>query len=365
MGFALIGAGLVLTVWLAGWLILFRLPGCRAGAAQVHPAVSVIIPARNEEHNLPRLLASIRDQETQPDEVIVVDDGSTDRTAELARQSGARVVAPGPLPQGWRGKAWACQQGTQAARGDVLLFLDADTYFLPGGFRRLIDTFQTVDGAVSVGPFHEIRRPYENLSAFFNLLMMAGVGAFSAWARPGQAAGLFGPSLMIRTAHYAAVGGHESVRNQVLENLYLAGRLASLGIGRHCLSGRGTLAFRMYPDGLGSLIEGWQKAFARGASRTPPLLHTLIILWLTGAAVMALLLPLAATGVLPHGPWAVACYLLFACQVGWHLRRIGTFSCLTALLYPIPLFFFFGVFFRSKQGGKATWKGRDVSATGA
>lgn len=361
MGPVLLAAGLILALWAGGWLVLFRLPRCREASPARHPRVSIIIPARNEERNLPCLLDSLLAQDLQPDEVLVVDDGSTDGTAAIARLAGVRLLTSEPLPPGWRGKAWACHQGARAARGEAFLFLDADTFFLPGGYRRLLATFAGIPGALSLAPFHEVRRPYEQLSAFFNLVMMAGVGAFAAWARPGQAAGLFGPCLLIRREDYAAAGGHESVRGQVLENLCLAENLARHHIGRFCLSGKGTLAFRMYPDGFPSLVEGWRKAFARGAARTPPLVHRFIHLWLTGAAALALLLPAALAGFLPLGSGVAAGYLLFALQTGLQLRRIGSFSPWTALCYPVPLFFFFAVFFQSQRGRNARWKGRDVT----
>ena len=361
MGPELLLAGLFLALWMSGWLVLFRLPRCRNGNEGPYPRVSVIIPARNEEKNLPRLLRSLREQDLQPDEVLVVDDGSTDRTAEFARREGARVLTSEPLPPGWRGKAWACHQGARAAQGEVLLFLDADTFFLPGGYRRLLDTFLSVGGALSVAPYHEVRRPYEQLSAFFNLLMLAGVGAFSGWARPGQATGLLGPCLVIRAETYVAAGGHESVRGQVLENLYLAEHLARLGIARHCCGGRDTLAFRMYPDGYHSLVEGWRKAFAKGATCTPALSLLLTVLWLSGAAMLGLLLPGGLTGLLPHGGWLAAGYLLFAVQIGLQLQRIGTFSPWTALCYPVPLSFFFVVFSQSLRNRDTRWKGRDLA----
>ncbi len=107
-------------------------------ALESMPSLSVIIPARNEAHNLPTLLGSLAAQSVRPCEILVVDDGSTDRTAEVARELGARVIASEPLPEGWRGKTWACHQGAQAATGELLCFVDADTWFEPGGLARIL-----------------------------------------------------------------------------------------------------------------------------------------------------------------------------------------------------------------------------------
>ena len=172
--------------------------------------LTIIIPARNEEHNLPVLLRSLNAQETRPAEVIVVDDGSTDRTATIARELGARVIASQqPLPEGWRGKTWACHQGAQAARGERLLFLDADTWFEPGGLDKILAAH--VSGAFSVGPYHVVHRPYEQLSLFFNINMTAGTV-------PG---GLFGQMLLVDRDSYRTVGGHETVKGRILENFWL------------------------------------------------------------------------------------------------------------------------------------------------
>ncbi len=119
MGMESIILFVALALWSAGFLLLGRLRPCaRAGAAAPPLSVSVIIPARNEEHNLPTLLRSLASQAVKPHEILVVDDGSTDRTAEVARQLGATVIASKPLPDGWRGKTWACHQGAQAATGE-------------------------------------------------------------------------------------------------------------------------------------------------------------------------------------------------------------------------------------------------------
>jgi 4,4'-diaponeurosporenoate glycosyltransferase len=107
-----------LALWFAGWIVLGRVRRCshhEVNQSVSGEQLSIIIPARNEEHNIPTLLRSIAAQSVRPREIIVVDDGSTDRTAALARQLGATVMASQPLPDGWRGKTWACHQGAQVA----------------------------------------------------------------------------------------------------------------------------------------------------------------------------------------------------------------------------------------------------------
>lgn len=305
---------------------------------------SIIIPARNEEHNVPVLLRSINAQSSRPLEVIVVDDGSTDRTAAVARELGATVIVSKPLPDGWRGKTWACHQGAQAARGELLLFLDADTWFETDGLGKILAAYD--GGALSVGPYHAVRQPYEQLSAFFNLVMTAGTV-------PG---GLFGQMLVVDRESYRRVGGHEAVKGRTLENFFLASRFREAGITVRCLIGKSTLSFRMYPNGLHELIEGWTKGFAAGAGQTPRPRLLLIVAWLS-ALVMAVFL-------LSFGLIGMSMYLLCAVQLHWLLRRVGAFRWYTAMLYPVPLLFYFIVFTRSalRSGKPVTWKGRAIHA---
>jgi len=109
------------------------------------PAVSVIVPARNEEASLGACLQSLVAQDTEPNlpfEIIVVDDHSTDRTPEIAKSftdRGVRTIEAGPLPAGWTGKNNAVIAGAKAARGQWLLFTDADTIHLPGSLARSVE----------------------------------------------------------------------------------------------------------------------------------------------------------------------------------------------------------------------------------
>jgi 4,4'-diaponeurosporenoate glycosyltransferase len=165
--------------------------------------------------------------------------------------------------------------------------------------------------------------------------------------------------LLVDRESYRRVGGHEAVKGRILENFWLAGQFRALGIPVRSVIGRRVFSFRMYPDGLRELIEGWTKGFASGAGQTPRGTLLLVVAWMIG-------LMLAPLGWLVTGdsiPWGTA-YLLCAAQVAWFSRQIGSFRWLTALLYPMPLIFFFAVFAWSaaRSGKQVTWKGREIRA---
>lgn len=335
-------------LWACGFIVTARFFGLRVS---VQPAVpmrlSVIIPARDEEHNLPRLLESLAAQSVRPYEVLVVDDGSTDGTAEIARKLGADVVESEPLPDGWRGKTWACHQGALKARGGHFLFMDADTWFEVEGLARMLGRYP--GGAFSLLPYHAVSKSYEDFSLFFNFSMTAGT----------VPNGLAGQCFLINREDYQKVGGHESVRGRVLENFRLAEEFREAGIPVCSAIGSEMVSFRMYPQGFRSLVEGWTKGFASGAVRTPLWILLLVVGWMTG-----LMFPLL--GGMMTGDWKLwlAAYALGAFQVAGISRRIGSFHWLGILFYPIPLMFFFGVFGWSalRSGKKVSWKGREIHA---
>lgn len=340
--------GIALGLWAVGFLLTGRLRSWTFSNAPVGSRrVSVVIPARNEEHNLPKLLRSLAAQTEKPLEILVMDDGSTDRTAELAAALGARVVASKPLPEGWRGKTWACHQGSQAAVGDLLLFVDADTWFEPDALARLLAGYP--GGAFSVGPYHAVERLYEDLSLFFNFNMTFGT----------VPQGLFGQMLLIDRASYQRVGGHEAVRGRILENFHLASQLRSLGVPVRSAIGREVISFRMYPGGVRELMAGWTKGFASGAGQTPGATLLVIVVWMIGLMFAPL-----AWG-LSGGWWPLGVvYGLCVAQVCWFSAKVGSFRWLSAVLYPVPLVFFFCLFAWSafRSGKQVQWKGREIRA---
>src|SRR5262249_6890560 len=146
---------------------------------------SVIVPARNEAGRLPGLLAALGPHGF---EVIVVDDGSSDRTAALARAAGAGAVTVTP-PPAWEGKAWACWAGAPCSRRDVLVFRDADVEVPTPTVAALAGHAAGTGGLVSWMPRHRVERAYEQLSAIPVLVAIMGagtgpVGGARWWRRP-------------------------------------------------------------------------------------------------------------------------------------------------------------------------------------
>jgi len=344
----------------AGFLLIRRVPSCQATESRHAISFSIVIPARNEADNLPRLLQSIAVAAVQPTEILVVDDASADSTAGIAQSLGATVITSAELPDGWTGKTWACHQGAQRAIGDHLLFLDADTFFVDRGLDRLIASWlakRDPDLVLSVLPYHAMNASYEQLSLFFNTLMAAGAGGFGLISQPR----LFGQSLLLSKETYFAAGGHAAVRGLVLENLNLAHLIRASGARILCLGGSGVLHMRMFPKGLSQMTDSWTKAFIHGAAVSDVLVVLAAVVWISALWSTAMLL------VVPHdyGRLGLAVvYLLLSLQLAWLARQLGSYRSLTCLLYPLPLAYYCAVFGRSATRRalhrKTVWRGREV-----
>ena len=352
--------------WLLGWA-LFKVPGLPrpdSGESDISDErVTVIIPARNEAKSLPTLLTALAAQTRRPDELVVIDDHSTDATADIAAAAGAHVVAAPDLPADWTGKSWAIWNGVQASTGDVLVFLDADTQPAPEFLDRLLLEQHRSGGIVSVQPYHRMTHLYERLSALFNLLAVLGGGLGRDPRRPGVG---FGPAMATSRRDYLMVGGHESIRAAVVEDQALATRYADEGIATEAFAGRGDIAFRMYPHGTASIIEGFAKNFASGAGSLPLLRLVALVIWVSGliGTSFSLTWQLGAWAVQGHAPntMAIVGYLAFALQFAIMLRPVGNFG-LIAWVMPVPVIFFLAVFAYSMLGwvrGYVVWKGRRI-----
>jgi 4,4'-diaponeurosporenoate glycosyltransferase len=357
---------LVFLFWLVGFIFLWKIPLLkRGGHFRAFPKVSILIPARNEEKILGRLLDSLEQQISKPHEVIVIDDQSEDATADVARRAGCNVITSKDLPEGWAGKPWACWQGAQKATGDIFLFLDADTFLEPGGLSKMVSTYIEKGGLLSIQPFHKMKKGYERLSAIFNIVTVAGMNAFTPLGPKLKPIGAFGPCMICSREDYFMAGGHEKARGEVLESIAIGRGFLKAGRNVHCYGGKETISFRMYPDGLSSLVEGFGKGFGTGAGAMSMAGLFMMVAWVFGGVSVTRHLVQSAFlwDFMGFVGWLIL-DMLYIFQIHWMLFRIGNFGFSTALLFQIPLFFFVIVFAYSALRifviGKVRWKGRDV-----
>ena len=354
--------------WSLGFVFLFKIPGCKSNMSETssYPSVSIVIPARNEEKTLPILLASLKNQRFTADEVIVIDDNSEDKTRQVAVNEGARVIQSKPLPEKWTGKPWACYQGAKVAKGEILIFMDADTSIEKDGLKRIMDTYMKKDGVISIQPYHKTRKLYEQFSAFFNVIVMGAMGPFTMLGNLVKPIGLFGPCIVMKREYYFKIGGHRDVKSEVIEDIALGARFRKQKIATYCYGGKGTISFRMYPNGIGELLSGWSKGFTMGAVKTPLPLLLAIIAWIGGSigTTRYLIQAMFNMDAILILLWT-SLYLGYVVQIYWMMFRVGTFKFYTALFYPIPLLFYLAVFSRSlvstlfKRSVK--WKGRTIT----
>lgn len=378
---------LALLPWMALGLyaaLAIRLPpglpaGGRDGSGRPLPLVSIVVPARNEEAGIGRCVASLTRQDYPSFEVIVVDDQSTDGTAEIVRRlprenaDEVLLVQGEPLPEGWLGKPWACAQGAARARGDLLLFTDADTVHAPGLLGQAVSALGEEGGdALTLVGRQEMETFWEQLvqPQFFMLLAFRFPRAGEP-RRPERWRHAIsnGQYLLFRRDVYTGVGGHEAVRGEVVEDMRLAQELTRGG-WRLLVRGADGLRTRMYRS-LGHLVEGWSKNVATGVLQTTagwllPFMLPLSLLvgttlWLLPPAALAWAV-LSGTG----GPlllWS-AVATLFGVAFWGIASAVMRGNPLYGLLYPLGSLMAGYIFVRSwVMGSRVRWKGRSYQVS--
>lgn len=334
------------------------------------PRVSIIVPARDEAHNLPRLLDSLLALDYPDFEVLVADGGSADATREVARAYAARdarvrLLEEPPLPQGWIGKSWACWSARAVASGERLLFTDADTEHEPDSLRRAVAHAERERAALLTGlTRQELRTLWERVAMppVFTLIHAAAGGPGPERIRDPDLAIANGQYLLFDAAAYDALGGHAAVRGSVVEDLALARLAARAGAHAVFVDLEDAVRVRMY-RGLREMFVGWRKNVATGAAHTPPLPYLLTVLtFATGLFALPVTLALALAGAWPAAVPAGAAALLVAQRVRHaHLGAEGP-GWRHALLHPLGYGFFALVLaasaFDRVSGRGPVWKGR-------
>jgi len=231
---------------------------------QPNPAVSVIVPARNEEACLGVCLRSLQDQSGIDFEIIVVNDNSTDDTRQIARSfRGVKVIDAPPLPPGWTGKSHAAHCGAQIARGAWLLFTDADTVHRRRSLRHAVaEADDNMVDMLSYSPKQEVRGWWErSLMPVIFAELRRQFPPREVSNPDSTVAAANGQYLLIKREAYDAIGGHEAVRASLLEDVEIARRLKQSGRFIRFRYGRDALKTRMYRT-FPQMWEGWTKNLA-------------------------------------------------------------------------------------------------------
>ncbi len=352
---------LVVTINTIGNLRAFRRLAdfdCEGAAT---PFVSVLVPARDEERSIAACLDSLVRQEYGDYEIIILDDGSEDRTAAIVRAVAERCgrvrLASGErLPPGWFGKAFACDQLASLACGDLLIFTDADTLHAPMMIRSVVGAVAAGADVVTAFPEQEIGGWSEALVVpfvFFTIWALLPVGR--VWSDPSpRVVAANGQLLAFTRTAYARVGGHRAVRRSVLDDMALARRAKTLGLRVRLADGVGTVRTRMYRTAAevwrgfsknAYALAGASPGIAVGFAILVTLLYLLPAIVFVGGFVLEgggwtwRILPLllialmvAQNGIVARRmrrplwqpvvhPLAVACFLvILANSVRWHAR---------------------------------------------
>lgn len=336
--------------------------------SSIYPKVSIIIPARNEEFRLPPLLESLQNQQWKNFETIVVDDGSTDQTAKVALQYGAKVFQGEQVGNMSPGKSNACAFGARQASGEWLLFLDADVQLVnEDSLERIMASFhaQQGKGILSIQPYHRIIKPYENLSVIFNIIVMTGMNVFTFWKEKFSTAGSFGPCIVCDKESYIETGGHEAAEESIMDDFALSDLFLENGLPVTNYGGKGIINMRMYEEGVQQLFEGWTKNLATASQSTHPLVMTFIQVWIFGV-ILTVATPFIAAFTDSFIAYAVSIfvYLGYGVHVYVLARRVGNFHVILLFTYPIFVLFFTAVFiyslFRTHVLHSVMWKGRKI-----
>jgi glycosyltransferase involved in cell wall biosynthesis len=341
--------------------------------------VSVIIPARNEEATIATVVRSVAAQQGVA-EILVVDDQSQDRTGAILEELKAeipllRTIRVEALPEGWIGKSHALATGVRLARGDWLLFTDADTEHLPGSLAALLEHAESERAdLLSVSPGQKTVAWWEKSVIPLVYTRLARLYRFEEVSDPqSSAAAANGQYLLIRCEVYRRIGGHEAVRNEILEDVELARRVKEAGGKLLFLPGTEWVVTRMY-RGFAEMWRGWTKnLYLLYQRRLARLLSAIAELWILDVAAPIIFLALCIAFALGGGSaasvLAAMAFLPIAVIRQWRyaqdLARLGFDPRLAS--YQVPGAALLGVLMLNSArvhltGRRIQWKGRAYRA---
>ena len=376
---------LVLGVITVRWIhnqygIDISIPPSSPNPEEVQSLISVIVPARNEARNIRRSIEALAAQSYQNLELIVVDDGSTDATPQILKQlqeapkpdssPEITIINGSALPPGWAGKPHALHQGFQAAQGEWLCFVDADTFANPD---LIASTYQA---ATNLGADMLTILTDQDLGSFWEKVIMPLVFTALSVGFPARRVNdpqktdaiANGQFILIRRQVYQAVGGHAAVHDQIAEDKALAVLVKGSGFHLVLGDGRELARTRMYTS-LPEIWEGWVKNIYLGMQDRPWLLLLGAITGFVAALALPLWTILSLAWLAQGGGW-IAVLVAAESLILWgyllynrsQVNQAMDISFWYALTLPLGALIFTAMMLTSAynvySGRGVTWRGR-------
>jgi chlorobactene glucosyltransferase len=348
-----------------------RRPDRNAKIPEPAVLISVLIPARNEEENIETCLKSLQKQDYPNFEILVLDDNSEDRTAELVERMAAmddriRLIKGQPLPEGWAGKPFACYQLAEKAKGSWLLFIDADTTHAPHMLRSTLSLALELKPSMLSGFPRQMAEslPEKVAMPVLYFVIMSWVPLWWLHRFVGSKPSLtIGQFILFPTEAYWRIGGHMAVKDRILEDVWLGVETVRNG-GRHIAVDLSTVFYcRMYRE-VGKMWEGFVKWIYSVAALSP-----VALVGLLAAGFVFYLAPFywlwnAYLSATAPADWRyivafqVAMIIFMRWLVDHHFRQ----SLFSTFLHPIGFSFLFaaGLYggWREVVGKGVRWKDR-------
>ena len=337
------------------------------------PFVSIIVPTLNEEINIEKCLSTIINLDYPNKEIIVVDGGSQDKTIELVKKFPVRVIVDPNLPDGWVGKSYGCHVGYLAAKGEILLFTDADTKHKSYSLKATVAHLKGTNSALfSLFPYQICEKWYEYLISYFYYLSYIAGGARKDINNPYIKDSYIasGQYMMFTREGYETIGGHLAVSGSLVEDVALSKLIKENELRLNFMDATDLVSTRMYPDRFADFFTAFRRMIWGGILTLPWWRVMFVVFWI----IYFLLAPyFMIDAFINQENWFVwdytigiiinsAAYFAYSIAIWLYWRKRGMGFWLYYIIYPIPMIINIVIIvtslFYGFRGKKVSWKGR-------
>ena len=341
------------------------------------PLISILIPARNEAKNIKRCIKSLLKQDYTNIEILVLDDNSSDHTGQIVKQISekdcrVKLINGKPLKNGWLGKSYACHQLSKHANGDYFVFTDADTLHFKNSVSNAISCLATNNlDALSIYPMQIMVTLHERmLITFINFAILSFMPlALIRKSRHPLFCTAIGQFMLFRKEVYEKIGGHESVKKEILDDVKISKQVKRCGYKFMIFDGSNDVYCRMYRS-FKEAIQGFTKVIFAAFDFHVYMPVVVMLLVLVLFLFPFILLPLGA--LVYDWPAIVMNLLILQIPIIIIIKVILAIRfksrVIDAFLHPLSVLYIVSVsinsILQSKLGLGIYWKGRVYDANG-